>query len=184
MQPNGAMLGGMDHRQIGGGLLAATGIIFPTITQMMGLQLNPLVGWPLLVLCGACVVAGLVLVFLPHKANTTPTTIRADEQSTLMARSMVALAREIFVTVGKARLRRSKDNYPGKDEEEQRTQNEFLCFFGSRVEHARVFLTERGIKVSAIPDNWSATLEGAETAATVIGGAGRQLLLNAGIATD
>lgn len=178
------MLSDMDQRQIGGGLLAAAGILFPALTQMMGLQLNPLIGWPLLMLCGVCVVAGLVLVFLPHKTTAKPKTLPTNEQSTIMARSMVTLAREIFETVGKARLRRKKDSYPGKDEDEQRTQNEFLYFFGSRVEHARTFLQGRGITTSKIPENWSATIEGAEAVAAFIGAAGRQLLLDAGVAED
>ncbi len=176
------MLSGMDRRQVGGGILvlvcAVLAGLLPVTYETLAPELKILI-WAAL---GSLGIVGLVVALWPgHNKKRHSKAIPTDEQTTIMARSMVTLAREIFVTVGKARLRRNTGVFYGKDDDEQRTQNEFLYFFGSRVEHARAFLEGRGINTSKIPENWSATIEGAEAAATCIGAAGRQLLLAAGV---
>ena len=58
----------MDHRRIGGGLLAAVGIIAPWVAQMIGLKLGTAVGFVILALCAVAAIVGLFLLFWPRKA--------------------------------------------------------------------------------------------------------------------
>jgi len=86
------MLSGMDEKRIGGGLLAAAGVLFPAVTQMMGLQLNPIIGGLLLLACAALVVSGLVLLFTPSKKKETkpqapPPPLSPTQSSSAMLRA-------------------------------------------------------------------------------------------------
>ena len=60
----------MENRRIGGGLLAAVGIIVPWIGQMMGLTISAPLGWLLLSLCVVAALAGLVMLFWPSARSS------------------------------------------------------------------------------------------------------------------
>jgi hypothetical protein len=70
----------MDSRRIGGGLLSASGIGLPVVSQMMGLTVSPPIGYALLALCAVLLFGGLTLVFWPRKEKPVAT----DDQKSVV----------------------------------------------------------------------------------------------------
>lgn len=82
----------MDQKRIGGGLLATVGVFAPWIADMLGITLPPIIGYPLLTLCGVAALFGLWLLFrsAPAATNEGPlpqqsTFIDADDVGSIVS---------------------------------------------------------------------------------------------------
>ena len=64
--PNGAMLSGMDSQELAGRLLAFGGAVIAAVPPMMGWQLQPLIGVPILIVGILAFIAGVTVLALRH----------------------------------------------------------------------------------------------------------------------